>query len=139
MKLFLKGVLNLAAHLGSHSRSASQKINNTRITALLQRWVEDKGYARQDEGMEDIAYKLGISKEELSCYSRCVLHKNFLTWRKELRIKEAKELFKDEPELSCKQVGELVGIPDLSNFRKQFYEVNGVTVKDYMDKMRPDM
>jgi len=136
MKKIMRGVLKIMARLGSHSRNGYQNYLDSKTTTKLQDWICDKQYLKPEQTMEDVAKDLDITKEELSYYCKTVIQKNFLTWRKELRIEEAKRIMRLHPEIPLKQVGEMVGIPDLTNFKRQFYEVTGVHLKDFNAKTR---
>jgi len=136
MKKIIIGVLDFAARLGSRSRRGD--LNFASDTEKFHGWLQSKGYLIQEQ-MADAAVRIGVSQNELALYTQYVFHKPFLTLRKELRIKDAQQLLKDRPDLSCRQVGEMVGIPDSTNFRRQFQEVTGMSIKDYQDKMREEL
>ena len=55
------------------------------------------------------------------------IRKKFLTWRKELRINDAKDLLLMHPNAPACHIGFVVGLCDKSNFRQQFREVVGCT------------
>ena len=81
--------------------------------------------------MDAVADELGVSKEQLSFYFSNRIHRRFDTWRMELRIEEAKILLVDFPDVPASAVGAMVGIPDKSNFRRQFYEQTGFTPSEW--------
>ena len=95
------------------------------------KWVEDKGYCISDLPMEELCSSLGISKYELSWLCRSVYGDNFLTVRKKMRIREAERLLLEDTKTPFSYIGEMVGIPDRTNFRRQFFEVTGQTPGQY--------
>lgn len=106
------------------------------VIARFDKWVETKGYCRPDESMKDVSQKLGISKYELSWISTCIYGDNFLTLRKRLRIYEAARLLVEKPHLPLALIGEMVGIQDRANFRRQFEEVCGMSPQRWRESRR---
>lgn len=68
---------------------------------------------------------------ELSLFFRIQTGKNFLKWRKERRIEEAKKLLLEDRDIPTLIIGEAVGICDKSNFRRQFKEITGFTPAEW--------
>jgi len=99
--------------------------------AGLEKWLVRQGYANPYARLEDIAEEIGVSQLQLSYYFRVIIGTPFLTWRKRQRILEAKTLLLKYPEKSIASIGEAVGIPDKSNFRKQFVSVVKMTPAEY--------
>lgn len=95
------------------------------------KWVEEKGYCLPDLPMAELCNSLGISRYELSWLCRSVYGDNFLTLRKKMRIREARRLLVQDPDTPFAYIGERVGIPDRTNFRRQFMEVTGQTPSEY--------
>ena len=60
--------------------------------------------------------------------------KNFLQWRKEIRIDEAKRLLVKDKTIPTAIIGEEVGISDKSNFKRQFREITGCTPAQWRSK-----
>jgi len=138
MKKLAMWLLNSAARFASNSRSRSQSPSDRRLVLLFEGWLVEKEYLDPTQSMDDLAQKWGVGKYEIANFCRLYKGKNFLTWRKELRINEAKNIIKERPDLSVRQVGEMVGIKDVTNFKRQFCEVTGQTVYDFIDKVRPN-
>ena len=128
--------LGRAARRTEVSAPAYQSTLDARTALRLERWVSERGYCRPDMGMEAVAESLGISKEQLSYYCRAVLGLNFLSWRKQLRMREAQRLLASSPGLSVLLVSEMVGVSDKSNFKRQFYEVCGCTPAQWVAQQR---
>ena len=125
----------LMAFLGGRSSRSKDYQNKSLplISLALHRWVEERGYCNQDADMNEVARHLGISKERLSSYCLNVLGKSFLTWRKELRIAEAKRMMLEDASASISKVAEAVGL-DRANFRRQFYESLGCGPQEWREK-----
>ena len=114
----------------SGSSSIQQKINR-RIRLRLLKWLADGKLHEDYSSMDALASDINVSREQLSFYCSTMLHKRFATWRKELRIEEAKYLLLEYPDLPANAVGAMVGIPDKSNFRRQFLETTGCTPNEW--------
>jgi len=109
--------------------SENQRRIDARITAALEKFIEDKGY-RDELEVSEVAAGLGVSTQQLGYYFKHVLGKSFTQWRKEMRVEDAKALLRDT-EMSISEIAGLVGIPDKSNFRKRFTDVAGCTPKEW--------
>lgn len=110
------------------SRNNRQRLQDTldrRIRHSIEEWVALGHHRDHYDSLEAIAGELNVSKEQLSYFFSHQVGKKFLTWRKSLRIEDAKTLLLTREDLSITQIGTLVGIPDKSDFRRQFYEITG--------------
>lgn len=105
--------------------------NDARIVLAFCDWLFRKGYL-ETVSEEDVAKGLGVTMQELSSFCRIKLGSNFRQIRKEYRIREAKNLLKENPNLPLDVLGERVGIPDKSNFRRQFIEVTGCSPSEWV-------
>ena len=85
------------------------------------------------DSMEEILDELDLTNQELSFYCSRILNKKFLTWRKEIRIEDAKKLLLEHPEAPVRHIGYVVGFSDKSNFRRQFREVVGCTPTEWRE------
>lgn len=98
-----------------------------KVGKRLESWVGECKHHEYYDSMDDILMELGLTKEELSLYCSRVLKKKFLTWRKELRIEDAKRLLLKHTDAPACHIGYVVGFDDKSNFRQQFKSVAGCT------------
>jgi transcriptional regulator GlxA family with amidase domain len=57
-----------------------------------------------------------------------------MSWRKDLRIREARHLLLDYPDLPVSVIGEMAGIVDKSNFKRQFCQATGMTPRRWREK-----
>ncbi len=105
-----------------------------KVERQLARWIEEGKHHEPDISMDDILDDLGLTRKELSFYCSRVLKKKFLTWRKELRINEAKALLIQHPEVPACHIGYVVGLCDKSNFRQQFRDIVGCTPLEWRER-----
>ena len=99
----------------------------------LEQWVGEGKHHESYDSMDVILEELGLTKEELSFYCSRALKKNFLTWRKEMRIKDAMKLLLKHPDTPACHIGYVVGFGDKSNFRQQFRSVTGCTPTEWRE------
>ena len=93
------------------------------VRRAVSAWVSENGYERPLPTVTDIAADIGVPEAQLNRFIRSWYDKGVLSWRKELRIEEAKRLLLSLPDVPVSEIGRLVGIEDKSNFRKQFTEL----------------
>lgn len=103
----------------------SQRTLNARIARQFHLWIAEKKYCRPDLSMADVAEEFGVSEEALSFYFSNVVGDRFSSFRKKLRLEEARRLICENPACKLSHIANRVGIPDKCNFRKQFYSVYG--------------
>ena len=136
---FIAVISKKLRRIGNGRLAAIQGRINTRKTLdkverRLARWVRDGRHHECYDSMEEILEELELTNEELSFYCSRVLNKKFLTWRKELRIEDAKRLLLQHPEAPVRHIGYVVGFSDKSNFRRQFRDVVGCTPSEWRGK-----
>ena len=127
MKVFLR-------HLCRRGISAAQRQLDAKIGQALETWVRNKRYVEPLMSVHAIAEDIGVPPDQLNVYIRRHAKTNLLGWRKSLRILEAKRLLVEEPDLPVSVVGDMVGISDKSNFKRQFADVEGMSPKKWRDK-----
>lgn len=113
--------------------SLSNRRTITKVRARLDEWVSNGMHLECYDSMDEILDELGLTNEELSFYCARVLKKKFLTWRKELRINEAKKLLLEHPDAPASHIGFAVGLFDKSNFRQQFKALVGCTPTEWRE------
>ncbi len=109
----------------------SAKRTLSKVGNRLEQWIVEGKHHEIYNSMDEILDELGLTSEELSLYCSRILKKKFLSWRKELRIKDAKVLLLEHPESPVCHIGYIVGFNDKSNFRQQFREVVGCTPTEW--------
>lgn len=103
--------------------SSEYRRQEAAVRKAVSAWVSENGYERPLPTVTDIAADIGVPEAQLNRFIRSWYDKGVLSWRKELRIEEAKRLLLSLPDVPVSEIGRLVGIEDKSNFRKQFTEL----------------
>lgn len=114
--------------------SAAQRCMQQRIRAAVDEWIEQKGYTRLLPTLNSLAADIGIPSDQLTVHIRMRTRKSVMAWRKELRIREARRLLLDFPDLPISVIGLMVGIDDKSNFKRQFEQLVGVPPRIWREK-----
>ena len=109
-----------------------------KVEKSLVKWVKDGKHRECYESLEDIIEDLGVTHQELKYFCTLRFGKPFLTWRKELRMEEAKELLKNKPKTPICHIAYDLGFSDKSNFRKQFKEVVGCNPSEWRVSHKDD-
>lgn len=130
----MKNLFQVYFHYLAHGNFSPQTCVDARITAALDKWMRQKKFLTEGQNIHQTARSLGVNAEQLSFYCRSVLRVPFLTWRKELRIREAMNMLQEDPDMPLSLVGMCVGIKSKSNFRRQFSDVAGCPPRDWMKK-----
>ena len=136
MKTHLTKITDLLIRTGSRARKSSQTEMDVKIAKGLMEWIDSKSFCRNNESISDVAEAIGVSSEALSYYCNHVLRMHFASFRKILRLKEAKELIRKNPYASIISIAYSVGIYDKCNFRRQFYEEFGIPPSEWRRKCR---
>lgn len=103
------------------------------VERAIDSWVGARRYADANSTVDEIVTELHISKSDFNAYFKNVLHTQFRTWRRELRIREAMRMMDVSPSLSITELMAEVGYKDRSNFYKDFQQIAGMTLKEYRD------
>ena len=98
--------------LASHSLSP---LARARLEARLEAWVQNKGYRIPHRSLMEAAQSIGTTYPILYRYFAAD-GKDFRTWRTALRIQDAMEQIKAEPDTPLSTIGRRVGFSDRSNF-----------------------
>ena len=113
-----------------------QLLLDARIGEAVESWVQDRSYVKPLVTLEDIAEDVGVPPDQLSVYIHLHENQQVLTWRKKLRIRDARQLLLSYPDLPLSVVGEMVGIQDKSNFKKQFKALVGMSPREWRERFR---
>ncbi len=97
-----------------------------RVEARLQTWVNNKGYRLPQRTLMEAAESIGTTYSILYRYFAAD-GRDFRTWRTALRIEDAMEQMKAEPDTPLSTIGRRVGFSDRSNFARLFKEHIGIT------------
>lgn len=113
-------------------------ISEEAAAALEQRlgkWVEEKHFLEQDEGIDLVAAQLGTDLKTLRTYFRTRMPSDFRTWRISLRIEFAKERLREDPGISVNRLSEMSGFATRSNFYHYFKKITGMTPVEYKEQL----
>ena len=110
--------------------------NEKELIRKFDEWIASKAYYRVDTAMHQVAERLGVTRGELSWVCRRVYGDNFLSLRRRLRLGDASRLIAEYPELPFSVIAERVGIPDKTNFRRQFFSEFGMSPGEWREKHR---
>jgi len=128
MRAFLRANSAVA---GSSQRKVDEK-----ITRALELWIAEKRYCLPEQTLQDVARDLDVSAEAFSYYCTNVLGERFGSFRKKLRMAEARRIIEQEPECRMVNVAFRVGIADKCNFRRQFFEMYGCAPSEWKRRCR---
>lgn len=92
-------------------------------------------YSDESLSLDSIARHIGISKYYLSRIFKNKLHKSISNYLNEYRIKQAKELLKEDS-VSLKNCHFLVGFKDYTYFSSQFKKYAGCSPGNYIKKFK---
>ena len=110
------------------------------LEARLQTWVKNKGYRLPHRTLMEAAQSIGTSYPILYRYFSADA-RDFRTWRTALRIQDAMEQMKAEPDTPISTISRRVGFSDRSNFARLFKAHIGLTPyqwrKEMADQGRP--
>ena len=112
----------------------AQKKLMERIGVDVDRWVREKGFTKPLSSVGAVAADIGVPADQLNLFIRLSARQTVLSWRKDLRIRGARRLLLEYPHLPLSTVGELVGIDDKSNFKRQFADVVGMPPRMWREK-----
>lgn len=87
--------------------------------------VSEKYYIRSEINIEDMAKYLKVGRTTLSGYINKEENMSFHTWINILRIEEAKQLIRNNHDLSVMQIAERIGYSESSHFSRQFKHITG--------------
>ena len=140
-KLLLPNLsMRLKRILADKKRRSDERADARRSMAMVEkrlaRWVAEGRYRERYCSMDMILEDLGLTRNELCSYCSRKYHKPFLSWRKELRMADARRMLLDFPDVPVYKIASDLGIDDKSNFRHQFKSVTGLTPSEWRQKFR---
>jgi AraC-like DNA-binding protein len=122
-------------HLAEQVKYKSSSLTTDQQKALLekmQQLLQDrKPYLKPDFSLPDLAQQLGVSVHLLSQAVNNGLGKSFFELAAEYRVKEARQLLKDQPNIKVEEIAEQVGYNSKSSFNTAFKKITGMTPSEY--------
>ena len=117
---------------------ADKKIESSKANLLIQQleqiMKEEKIFKNPSLKLPDVAKKLNILPHQLSQLINDNLEKNFSLFINEYRIKEAKELLKNNKQFTLEAIGYECGFNSKSTFYSTFKKLVGMTPAKFKDK-----
>ena len=101
--------------------------DNDKIKLLVNEWVKNKEYLKNDIGIEKLGKKLGINRTYISNYINDIYQVNFNTWIHRMRIADAKQMIIDNPGITMWQISIMAGYADQAHLSKLFKLITGVS------------
>ena len=101
--------------------------DNDKIKLLVNKWVKNKEYLKNDIGVEKLGKKLGVNRTYISNYINDIYQVNFNTWIHRMRIADAKQMIINNPDITMGQVSIMTGYADQAHFCKLFKLITGVS------------
>jgi len=108
--------------------SPKDKIANKSFDQLekaIKEWETQKFFTEPGITIEQVATQLRSNRTYLSTHMNMHRKMTFKEWINLLRIEEAKNLLCNHPEMPVSQIGAMIGLPDKSNFGRQFTRLTG--------------
>ncbi len=109
-------------------------IMEKRVVRIFDLWIREKGYCRPEQTMQQVADSLKMSHSDLSWVCGRVYGTSFLILRKKLRLKDAARMLVEQKNVPIAVIAERVGIPDRTNFKRQFFSEYGMNPQDWRDR-----
>ena len=125
MKKLHQFVISRASRALKTGKMDSQRFIDAKITRALHDWADRGGFLEHGCNLDSLSKELDVSKAQLQYYFSSVVGVRFSFWLKALRVEKAKKVMAAYPDMPISLVGEKVGYPDKSNFKKRFAEVEG--------------
>jgi len=104
-------------------RESSYSFNQ--LEQAINEWEQKKRYTESGITIEQVAGEIKTNRTYLSTYINTYKRMTFNEWINDLRIEEAKRMLISNPELPVGQIGVMIGLPDKSNFGRQFSKKTG--------------
>ncbi len=98
-------------------------------------WVERKGFCESDPDRDSAAENMGLAKADLQWYFSVCLKAEFRAWRIKLRIKEAEEILRSNPEAPINELARALGFSSKSNFFVHFKRIMGETTQEFIARV----
>ena len=91
---------------------------------------------KKEANVNNLASELCMSTRQFQRKIAAITGETPSTYIMQIRIKRAKELFKQEPELTINQVADMCGFEEASNFSRTFKKFCSITPTQYINKIR---
>lgn len=107
-----------------------------KFSARFDAWIASKEWLDEMRTIDDEAATLNMTRDELSSFCHIRYGMSFLSFRALLRVLEAKEIMRSNPDLSVQDVGVMCGFSERNYLERRFVEYMGMTPAAWRDKCR---
>ena len=104
-----------------------------KVSRALEAWVQAKGYRLPHKTMAETAENIGLPYPIIYRYFSAQ-GDDLRAFRTRLRLKDAMDQMKAEPETPISTISRRVGINDRSNFAHSFKQLTGLTPNEWRKK-----
>lgn len=95
------------------------------LEKAIEKWEMQKLFVEPGITIDQVATQLRSNRTYVSTHMNLHRKMTFKEWINDLRINEAKNLLVEHPDMPVSQIGAMVGLPDKSNFGRQFTRLTG--------------
>lgn len=106
----------------------------SRLRNAINQWVENGGYRESGVTLDKTALALGSNRSYVSAYINSEYQCNFREWINALRIKYAKTLLTDSPDMTIERVAKESGFTSSAYFCRQFSKREGLTPTKWRER-----
>ena len=113
---------------------------NAEQRATLNAWLEsEKPYLNPDFQLMDLRQILPINRTYLSQFINAEYGCSFYQWVNGLRVKEAKRLKNEQPELKMQDIAERCGFSSSKSFTRSFLRETGLTPREWVTSAKNNL
>lgn len=110
-----------------NNRNTRKAKDSNKIKTKVDNWLNNKEYLLHGVSIDKLSKELGINRTYMSNYINDTYNVNFSVWINSMRIKEAKKIILNNPQMNIGQIASITGYTDLAHFSKQFKINTGVS------------
>lgn len=114
---------------------SNQAIVDEKIERALNIWLEAGKAFDSSYTLEKVSQEFNVDKTQLNHYFSVKYGTSFLKWRRRLRMVQAAELIARNPELPLSEIAKCVGVPDKTNFKRQFTIEIGLSPQEWKESL----
>jgi len=103
------------------------------IETAIAHWIEKKCFTEPELTIDDVVKQTGFRRASLTNYINNILGLSFRAWLNSLRITEAKQILRENPDYSHETVADLAGFSSRTYFLKVFKDKEGMPPGDWLE------
>ncbi len=121
--LDMESAFNIADDTQNKDKFSNKSFDQ--LKKAIEEWERKKYFVEPGITIEQVATQLQSNRTYVSTHMNLHRKMTFKEWINTLRIEEAKCMLQSHPDLPVSQIGAMVGLPDKSNFGRQFTRLTG--------------